>query len=799
MSARWVSYLICIIGLPVYLWGMGGERQTGALPSDFAAEHVDYPVLIEGVSAGSPEHLRSLVERYPPGRRIRIERGGSSRAVTVASAFTDEHRLTSMISALCFWLVAFFVFAPRPDRDPGRVFFLSTFIYGLAIAVGTIAYPANPQGPDLLRPAIRAICVALLPALFVKMALIFPRRHPLAHVRPWILPALFLCALALAVWYATVMLQYFTGPTVQRWHAMIWSERVLDVYMGALVVVGCIIMYRSSRRVELNRERQQLKWLWWGITVGITPYVFLHAVPKMFAGQPIVSLHVARLCALAAPLAMAFAAIRYKLLDIDVIIRRSLIYGVLAALFGVVYLFLADLVGRWIAPLVPNATQVVPFAALLISVALYNPTRRLIGTWVDRTLFNIRHSHTRALKHFRTAVAGPRGHEDLARFVRRFVSRLLAPKAVAVAVRASSTPVVVGTIDHAIVDRTVDVFERRRDWWSRTLAVPNATSMPEVEVSDFPPELMHVGIRLVQPLAAYGHFHGLVLLGEKRSERRYIEEDLTLLAGVAETASETLEHLNLAQRIAEQRHVQERLDAIDRMKSDFLSRVAHDLRTPVTSIDWSARNLLDGLAGPLDQAQRTYLQAILTSAVHLDRLVTNLLEISRLEDGSATIELEPVGLARVAEEAMAGLLPIAGAKDVRFLRRLNGRFGPVSADRKKLVQVLVNLLENAIRYAPPRSEIEVEMERLRDHHQKLTVRDAGPGIPPGDEERIFERFLQGEPSPHGHPDGFGLGLFVVRAYVEAFSGSVRAANRPEGGAEFTVVLPEWSVKGTPIA
>jgi len=176
MSPRWVSYLVCLLGLPIYVWGMEGQRHIGALPADFAVHELQFPARIEGVPADSPDHLRSLIERYAPGRRVRIESAGTVRVLSVAPAFSDSHLLISVISALFFWMVCFFVFAERPERDPGRVFFLSTFCYGLAISVGTVAFPATPLGLDALRPVVRSICVALLPVFFVQMSLLFPRR-----------------------------------------------------------------------------------------------------------------------------------------------------------------------------------------------------------------------------------------------------------------------------------------------------------------------------------------------------------------------------------------------------------------------------------------------------------------------------------------------------------------------------------------------------------------------------------------------------------------------------------------------
>src|SRR5262249_43305945 len=159
-----------------------------------------------------------------PGKRIQIESAGHTHIVTVRRAFSETHLLISMISALFFWAVAFFVFAERPERDPGRVFFLSTFCYGLAIAMGTIAFPTTLRSVDLLRPVVRLLCLALIPALFVQLSLTFPRRRPVMDSRPWGLPTLFLVAFTLAAWRSTVLVRYFLLPTGAHWHASVLSE-----------------------------------------------------------------------------------------------------------------------------------------------------------------------------------------------------------------------------------------------------------------------------------------------------------------------------------------------------------------------------------------------------------------------------------------------------------------------------------------------------------------------------------------------------------------------------------------------
>jgi signal transduction histidine kinase len=792
MSPRWVTFLICLLGLPAYLWGMQGERHAGALPTDVALRDLRFPVRIEGVLAESPRHLRSLIERYPPGREVRLDDGGVQHVVRVVPAYPVVHQTVTMISALFYWLVAFLVFAGQPERDPSRVFFLATFSYGLAIAVGTVAFPGEPSGLDVLRPVLRCICTALLPVFFVQMSLLFPRRRSVIDARPWILPALYAAALGIAAWHSAWMLRYFTSPTLAHWSAFVTSQRLLYLFLALLVAVAGLLMYQNGRRAELKPEKQQLKWLWWGITIGTTPYVFLHALPTALAGRELVPLYVTRVFAVAAPVSFGFATVKYKLFDIDVIIRRSLIYGVLAGVLAAVYLFLVELIGRQFAPLVPGAAPVVPLTAATVSVLLFGPTRRLVGGWVDRTFFHIRYSYDRALRRFRVRIALLNSQQEVARFLRRVSIRLLACRNVAVVLQLGPEMYAAGEIDKEVARRAVSFFEQAPDRKDRLLAALRSTSTPDAEAEDFPQELKDQGFLMVQPLTAFGELLGLMILGTKESERRYIEEDLTLLAGLAAAGSSMLERLNLAQRVAEERVGRERLDEINRMKSDFLSRVAHDLRTPLTSIDWSARNLLDGIVGPPQPEQTEYLQAILASSIHLSRLVTNLLEISRLDGGDSVFELCPIAVGSVIEDAVVSLKPIAAAKDVRFRSWVTEGLCPVRAHREKLMQVVVNLLENAVRYSPPGSDVEIVLDRSDGDLQRLVVRDSGPGIPAGEEEAIFERFRQGAPSPHASPQGFGLGLYVVKTHVQVFAGSVRAANRPAGGAEFEVLLPEYT-------
>jgi len=256
-------------------------------------------------------------------------------------------------------------------------------------------------------------------------------------------------------------------------------------------------------------------------------------------------------------------------------------------------------------------------------------------------------------------------------------------------------------------------------------------------------------------------------------------------------AAAALERMQLVQEVAKEALEREKLRQLERIKSDFFSRVAHDLRTPLTSIRWTVQNLIDGVIGAPDPKHLPHLASVQGASDQLGRLVNNLLDLSRLEDPNAPLTIAPVDLAGIAAESAVALKPVADMRKVRIELRVPAGLPAVRGDRGKLLDVVSNLLENAVRYSPEDSIIEVSLEGRGPRRQTLTVRDHGPGLAAEDRERIFERFHQSRPSPYSDQRGFGLGLYVVRSYLQLMGGCVTASNHPQGGAQFACELPEW--------
>jgi two-component system phosphate regulon sensor histidine kinase PhoR len=223
----------------------------------------------------------------------------------------------------------------------------------------------------------------------------------------------------------------------------------------------------------------------------------------------------------------------------------------------------------------------------------------------------------------------------------------------------------------------------------------------------------------------------------------------------------------------------------DQIRRDFVANVSHELRTPLTAIRGYVEALLDEESA--DGDTRRFLEIIGRHSTRMERLVKDLLRLARLDARQETLDRVPCDVLQLFRGVVADLAPAIEAKQQQVTIDVPADIGNLSADPAKLHDIVRNLVENAVNYSSDRAEIRLRAAR-RDGSFELTVADSGPGIPPEDLTRVFERFYRVDKS-RGRPGGTGLGLAIVRHLVELHGGAATAANRPEGGAIFTIALP----------
>nr|WP_320132432.1 sensor histidine kinase KdpD [uncultured Holophaga sp.] len=263
---------------------------------------------------------------------------------------------------------------------------------------------------------------------------------------------------------------------------------------------------------------------------------------------------------------------------------------------------------------------------------------------------------------------------------------------------------------------------------------------------------------------------------------RWTEPDQRhLLEAFANQTALALERILLTERSAEHQRQADR----EHLRNALLSSVSHDLRTPLGGITGAASTLLEEDEGRLDAGtRRELLVTIHEEAQRLHRLVSNLLDVTRIESGILELKKEWVPVEELVGAALDSLESVLGGREVRL--QLPAGLPLVPVDTILAEQALINLLENAHKYSPMDKAIEVRAWAT-DRALTLAVLDQGPGIPAGQEERIFEKLVRLE-QPGSRP-GAGLGLAICRGIMEAHGGRIQASNRPGGGAQFLLSLP----------
>ncbi len=267
---------------------------------------------------------------------------------------------------------------------------------------------------------------------------------------------------------------------------------------------------------------------------------------------------------------------------------------------------------------------------------------------------------------------------------------------------------------------------------------------------------------------------------EAATETPLASSDRALLDALVAGLATAVDRVRLEDEVREARVAAE----VGRQRAGFLSAVSHNLRTPLTSVKAAASALLSAWSRIEPEERRELVETIYDESERLERLVQNTLELSRIRAGALEVDPERVDLADLVRHSVRRLRPLARAHRVRL--DFADNLPDVWLDVTMADQILLNLLENALRYAPPGSEIVVGARPV-DGRVELRVVDHGPGVPPDARERIFEEFQSAETRPDR--TGTGLGLAIVRALVTAQEGDVRYEETPGGGATFVCTFP----------
>jgi len=265
---------------------------------------------------------------------------------------------------------------------------------------------------------------------------------------------------------------------------------------------------------------------------------------------------------------------------------------------------------------------------------------------------------------------------------------------------------------------------------------------------------------------------------------RFSKEIISLLETLATQSVLAIQNARLFREIEQKSH---ELEAASHHKSEFLANMSHELRTPLNAIIGFSEVLYERMFGELNEKQDEYLKDIYASGQHLLSLINDILDLSKIEAGRMELELADFSLPAAIDNALTLVRERASRRGIRLGRAIDDRVGMVRGDERKVKQVLLNLLSNALKFTPEGGRIDVRATR-NDGMAEISVADTGVGIAPEDQEAIFEEFRQ-VGTADKKVEGTGLGLALSRKFIELHGGGIWVKSQSGEGSTFSFTLP----------
>ena len=563
------------------------------------------------------------------------------------------------------------------------------------------------------------------------------------------------------------------------------------IYFNCFLIYGLLHLVRTYNDVDSSFRRNRATLILLGTLVSLigglidfARFILARFVPAADLVYP-----------LGIPANMVFALmlgtsiVRYRLFDVNVVVKKGAIYLLLWGVLTSV-LVAAEQYADW--------DQLNPLWVILplgfVMTMLVSPIGQRLEERIERVMFSRRRGCYETLLDLSKRMGSIL---DFGRLMETLVHGLVRgvplTHCVLMIYDVQRSAFVVyredATVGEGVGAVAIRVDSRIVQWLNRTgrvLVKEEVKLNPEIAAyfETAEGELDAIKATLIVPLKIEGKLTGILLVGEKLSGDIFDDQELEVLAVLANQVAISLENARLYEELSESNA---QLMQASRLKSQFLASMSHELRTPLNSIIGFSKVLLNRFDGELTERQETYIRSVHNSGAHLLQLINGILDFSRIEAGKLEMISEELDLHELIDECIESSMPLARGKQMKLEKNVPLELPSLSGDRTKVKQILLNLLSNAIKFTAQGRvlvSIVAEPDAIR-----VSVADTGIGIRDDDLAHLFEPFQQLDNPIARSAGGTGLGLAISKKFVELHGGRIWAESRENQGSTFHFTLP----------
>jgi len=619
------------------------------------------------------------------------------------------------LAGFIFFSLGVFVLKNRPDGDAvALVFHWLSVLIAVHICTTFGHYSRTPlftgYGPRL----VFLLASSLTPVLLVHFSFLFPKEKGTAY--RFYIKICYGLTLLFFAFLSTLFWQAVDRYSISVFHRFMFAYN-LGRWLFALFFVFAVVNFlHSYYRASEESERRKLRWVILGLAIGPLSFVFFWQIPQILVQKPLVPEELMLLITALAPVTFAISIMRYHILDIDYIFNRSTVYVIVLSVLLLLYAAMVGIAALVVQMFTVQISLLISAVATVVVAVLFEPLRKNIQKIVDKRFFRVRYDYRQAQMEFSRAINHFVDIQTLAGFIVSKLSDLLQPKRLALFFIDASKEdwhlVAQNNLDTIDEEGRKEIIQFSESALTPLLAVrrfmepgiPFESANPDIFKQNH--IILALPIRLQNASVA-----GFLILGRKKSAALYNREDIDLLKTIIQQTALAIERIRLQHELIIQNAETRRLDELNRLKSYFVSGVSHDLQTPLTSIRMFAE-LLQNKKKISQKEQQEYLQIIQGESERLSRLIRNVLDFSRVEQGIKTYRMQRIDLGEVLQSVMRSMNYQLQQQQFETVLQIPKKKITIKADADALAEVLDNLISNALKYSSVRKFIRISLSAV---------------------------------------------------------------------------------------
>jgi len=719
----------------------------------------------------SPLTLKKIADTHKAGSQIPITflKNGKIKVTNLylTSKYKNHFVALNISIAVMFYLIGIFVYISQPLLTPAKIFSWACIVVGTTLLIFWRNYPYHHQIIEYFLSGFYLLIYSLVPGLILYFSVTYPHKAGFFKNSKYPVLKLFSPGFLILI---LLEIRYFIFIKTDTLNDFIYYLRVYDIFRMYFIVylmLAVFFMIKSYREAATANDKKRMQWLLWALIIGLFPFIFLWTIFLAVGINPVFSEFLNYPFMLLIPIGFAISIVKYKVMDIEVIISKSIVYTLLTGSIVFFYLLITFIAGLITQSIRPSANNLVNILITLSIAIILIPLRDKLKIFVDKIFYRTKHNYQIMREDFSEMLAQACNPDALIDMTLKKIQSIFQIDKILLMLPKPNT-------SRLAVSRQIGF-------------TPSEIKFIEIDTTGrASPE--KTGVYLTLPVILDNSFAGILLLGKKMSRLSYSEKDVNLMLPFIRDGLIALDRLRLRQAMIIEHTENKRLQEISNMKSEFIASVSHELRTPVALVYMSVTNLLKGIPEKPSEKILEYLKNMRERTLILKNMIEDLLDITKIEAGKIVISPRPINLLSSVESAVIVLSPMLAEHNISISINIDKSIW-VKADKISIQRILTNLIENGIKFSEESTAIEITAKKMNKNRVSISIIDHGHGIPSDRLDSIFDKFLQIHDKDKIRQKGLGLGLYITKKLVELHSGTINVESNSKGST-FMFTLPE---------